>query len=43
MFVAKMERKNTMGPTVRLARKKSSVLACVRRNATLPITAMITR
>ena len=43
MLVANSDRKNTIEPTVRLARKKSSVLACVLRKATLPMTAIITR
>jgi len=37
MFVAKMERKKTTGPIVRLARKKSSVFSLPRRKAILPI------
>jgi len=43
MFVAKIDRKKTIDPTARLARKKSSVFALERLKATLPITAMIAR
>ena len=43
MLVANSDRKNTIAPTERLARKKSSVFACDLRKARLPITPMITR
>ena len=43
MLVAKIERKNTIEPTARLARKKSSVFAFDLRKATLPMTPMMTR
>ena len=43
MLVAKSDRKNTISPTERLARKKSSVFALDLRKARLPITAMIAR
>src|SRR5437868_9912080 len=43
MLVAKIDRKNTISPTDRFARKKSSVFVLPRRKATLPTKAISTK